>query len=342
MFWIEDGHDNCIADDCGSREHEEQWSPRIAGDSIRNGQTLGGAAQRENGGGPEAVENPTDKDDAADQVGEFSGTGKDCGPNAQSDDGGSRRLKARMDLGKLFEKEIVVRHGVKNARSRQDHAVGGAERGDENREGYDDLRFSAENDPDGSGGDGVAGGGARGAKRDEISDDSDDIEPSECERAEQESFRKGLLWIDHFAGAVRAELPAFVSPEDGNHSKAEIGKKAKAVQGRAESGRQIAGVSAKRDKDCAEDHDNADLDESRPVLQIGTLARAPNVDNGDYGDHGDREDGFSERGERNDFREMLGERARERGDGPAGDHEEETPAIEKSGDAAESVADEAV
>jgi len=101
-------------------------------------------------------------------------------------------------------------------------------------------------------------------------------------------------------------------------------------------------VPAKRDKDCAEDNDDADLDESRPVLKIGTFASAPHVHNGDYGDHGHREDGFFERGERKNFREMFREGARKRGDGAAGNHEKKTPPVKKSGDAAESVANETV
>ena len=71
--------------------------------------------------------------------------------------------------------------------------------------------------PTACGGDGVAGGCASGAESDEIGDYGDDIEPCEDQRAEQEGAGEGFLRVDDFAGAVGAELPAFVGPEDGDH-----------------------------------------------------------------------------------------------------------------------------
>ncbi len=101
-------------------------------------------------------------------------------------------------------------------------------------------------------------------------------------------------------------------------------------------------MAAEREQDGAENDDDADFDEGGPILQVGAFAGSPDVDGGDDGDHDDREDRFSQRGERNDFREVFGERAGERGDGTAGDDQEQAPAVEKSGDAAETIANEAV
>jgi len=72
-------------------------------------------------------------------------------------------LKARMNLSKLLEEEVIVGHGVENARSRENDAVGRAKGGDEDGERDDDLRVTAEDYGDRCSGDGIAGGGASGA-----------------------------------------------------------------------------------------------------------------------------------------------------------------------------------
>ena len=131
-------------------------------------------------------------------------------------------MKARMDLGKFLEEEIVVGHGVENASGGKDDAVGGAEGGDEDREGDDDFSSAAEDDADRRGGNRIARGSAGRAERDKVSDYRDDVETRERERAEQESARESFLGIDDFAGAVGAELPAFVGPKNGDHGESEV------------------------------------------------------------------------------------------------------------------------
>ncbi len=97
-----------------------------------------------------------------------------------------------------------------------------------------------------------------------------------------------------------------------------------------------------REKNGAEDDDDADFDERGPILQVGTAAGAPDVDGGDNADHQDGNDGFSCGRERDDFCEVFAEDAREGSDRGAGDDQKEAPDIEKSGHAAEGVADIAV
>jgi len=92
----------------------------------------------------------------------------------------------------------------------------------------------------------------------------------------------------------------------------------------------------------AENHDDADFDKGGPVLEVGAFAGAPDVHSGDYGNHDDGEDRFSQGGERDDLCEVLREGASQGGDGAAGDDQEEAPAVEKSRDAAEAVADETI
>src|SRR5260370_24304516 len=75
--------------------------------------------------------------------------------------------------------------------------------------------------------------------------------------------------------------------------------------------------------------DDSDFDQVGPVLQVGAFGGAPDVDGGDDGDHGDGDRGGFEGRERDDFGEIAGEGAGERGYGAAGNHQEQAPAIEK-------------
>src|SRR5579864_1399240 len=101
-------------------------------------------------------------------------------------------------------------------------------------------------------------------------------------------------------------------------------------------------MATEHQKDGAENDDDADFDEGGPVLEVGAFARTPDVDASDDPNHHDRQDSLAEGGERNDFREVLRESAGQGSDGTAGDDQEQAPAIEKSRDAAEGVADKAV
>src|SRR6266404_538063 len=99
---------------------------------------------------------------------------------------------------------------------------------------------------------------------------------------------------------------------------------------------------SEREQHGAEHDDDSGFDERGPVLQVGAFARAPHVDGGDHGDHGYGDAGGFEGRQRDDFGEIAREGAGERGDGAAGDHQKQTPAIEEGGDAAKAVADEDV
>src|SRR5271169_3482968 len=88
----------------------------------------------------------------------------------------------------------------------------------------------------------------------------------------------------------------------------------------------------------AENDDNAHLDESGPVLKVGALARAPDVDDGDDSDHQDGGDGLLDGRDRKNAGKIFAEGTRECGDGAAGDHEEEAPAVEKGRETAEAIA----
>src|SRR5580698_378271 len=99
---------------------------------------------------------------------------------------------------------------------------------------------------------------------------------------------------------------------------------------------------AEREEHGAENGYGSGFDERGPVLQVGAFAGAPDVDGGDDGDHRDCYEFCGGWRKRDDFGEVAREGVRERGDGAAGDNEEERPSIEERGDAAESVANEAV
>src|SRR4029077_9319317 len=105
-------------------------------------------------------------------------------------------------------------------------------------------------------------------------------------------------------------------------------------------GGNLASVMSEREQHSAENDDDPELDERGPVLQVRAFAGAPDVDGRDDGDHryGNYR-GFDGR-ERNDLGQIACEGAGERGHGPAGDHQKQTPAIEERRHAAEAIADE--
>src|SRR5882724_3718683 len=116
---VAEGEKNGVANDGGCGEDEDEWSPRIAGNAVGNGPALRGTADGKDGRGAEAIENPTDKNHAADEFAERAertGRDKDARPYAQADDGSSGRLKARVNFGEFLEEKIVIGHGVENAR----------------------------------------------------------------------------------------------------------------------------------------------------------------------------------------------------------------------------------
>src|SRR6266436_6156044 len=164
---VAEGEKNGVANDGCRSEDEDEGRPRIAGNAIGNGLALRGAADGKDGRGAEAVENPPDKNHAADELAERAErTGRDqhARPYAQADDGSSGRLKARVNFGEFLEEKIVIGHGVENARRGEQNAIGGAEGGNQDRERNDFLGPWAEDLADGVGGDRVTGGHARGAE----------------------------------------------------------------------------------------------------------------------------------------------------------------------------------
>src|SRR5271169_6835636 len=103
--------------------------------------------------------------------------------------------------------------------------------------------------------------------------------------------------MDHFAGAVGAELPALVRPQHRDHGETEGGDERMTSEGRIHRRVNFRGVFAvpesEDDEDAAKEHDDADFDEGGDILEIGTFARAPDVDESNGGDHKDRDDEFT-------------------------------------------------
>ena len=96
-----------------------------------------GATNGKNGRCAEAVKNPADEDDPFDELleaTEFARANQYCGPNAQSHKGNDRGAKFFVNDGQLLKEQVIVSHGVENARGGEDHAVGGAEGGDQDGE----------------------------------------------------------------------------------------------------------------------------------------------------------------------------------------------------------------
>jgi len=290
---VAEGEIDGVGDYGGGGQDKEEWGKRVAGDAVGKGHASGCAAKGKNGSGGEAVEDPADEDDATGELGKFPNADEHCGPDAKSDDSCGRSMKARVDFGELFEKEIVVGHGVEDARRGEDDAVGGAEGGDEDRGGDDFAGPGSEHNGNGSGSNGVTGGGSRRAERDKIGADGEDVKGDKDQRPQEKGARKAFLWFADFSGAVSTELPTFVGPKHGNHGQAKGGSEGEAVLRGAEGGRNFGGVTAERKQNGAEKDDEASLDHRGPVLDVGAFARAPDVDCGDDGDDEDRSEGLS-------------------------------------------------
>lgn len=137
-------------------------------------------------------------------------------------------------------------------------------------------------------------------------------------------------------------MPAFVSPKNRDHGKTEIGPDAGAMLGGSQGRRNLVAMMAKDEKQSAENNDDADFDEGGPILQVGAFASAPNVDGSDDSNHHDGDGRLSQGRKREHGGEVLTEDAGQSSYGAAGDDKKETPAVEKSGEAAKAVANVAI
>src|SRR5882762_2278250 len=165
---VAEGEVNSIADDGGGDKNKDEGCPRIAGNAIGNGVACRGAANGENGGGSETVEDPPDKDHAADQAAEraqLTGTNQNYRPYTKSDNRGCWRLEPWMDFREFPEKKLVIGHCVENPRGGEDHAVGRAEGGNEDGERHDAARPVPEDRGNRRGSYSVAGGHVLGTER---------------------------------------------------------------------------------------------------------------------------------------------------------------------------------
>src|SRR6266849_2680327 len=186
LVGIAEGEENGVAHDGRCGEDEDEWRPGIAGNAVGNGLALRGTADGKDGRGAEAVENPADKNHAADELAEGAertGRDKDAGPYAQADDGGGGGLKARVNFGEFLEEKIVIGHGVEDAGRGEQDAIGGAERRNQDRECNDFAGPGAKDMADGGSGDGVAGGHAGGADGEQVRHDGEKIETDKNQRA---------------------------------------------------------------------------------------------------------------------------------------------------------------
>ncbi len=68
-----DGGVDGVADDGEGGEDEQDWRPGIPGHAIGNGFARIGAADGEDAGGAESIENPSDEDGATGQLREACG-----------------------------------------------------------------------------------------------------------------------------------------------------------------------------------------------------------------------------------------------------------------------------
>src|SRR5260370_13383840 len=143
FFWVAESEIDCVANDGRGGQNKDKRRPRIARNAIGYGTACPRAANGENGQPAQSIKDPANENDPADEFREFARGSKDGGPHTECDDRGRGRLETRMNLGQLFEEEVIVGHGVEDARGGENHAVGGAGRGDEDGEGKDELVIAA-------------------------------------------------------------------------------------------------------------------------------------------------------------------------------------------------------
>src|SRR6266850_7324340 len=89
LVGVAEGEKDGVAHDGCGGEDEDEWGPGIARNAVGNGLALRGAADGKDGCGTESVENPTDKNHAADELAERAeriGRDKDARPYTQADD----------------------------------------------------------------------------------------------------------------------------------------------------------------------------------------------------------------------------------------------------------------
>ncbi len=111
------------------------------------------------------------------------------------------------------------------------------------------------------------------------------IQASEQQRTGEKRTGESFLRIEDFAGAVGAELPSLVSPQDRDHRQTEIGEERESALRGAYRGRNFASVMPQSEKHNTEDDDDSNLDESGPILEVSALACAPDIYDGHNGDH---------------------------------------------------------
>ena len=121
-----------VRDDGSGGEDEKKWRDRVAQHFVGERDRAGAeapmrTAERKNGRGSQTVKNPAYEYYATDKFGEFSGGNQDARPYAERDHSGGRSLKSWVNFRQFFEEEIIVGHGVENARRGKHNAVGGAE-----------------------------------------------------------------------------------------------------------------------------------------------------------------------------------------------------------------------
>jgi hypothetical protein len=214
---IAEGQVDGVANKSSGDKDKEERRPGIAGDAIGNCLALRSAPDWENGSGAKTIENPADKNYPADQFREFSRACKDSRPDPQCDNRGGRSLKARVDFREFLEEEIVIGHSVEHAGSGEYDAIGRAKGRDQDGEGDKDRGAATEDCGNGSSADGVTRGGGGRPEGDQVGKNRGEIEGRKDQRAEKKRLREVFLRVDYFRGTVRAELPAFVSPENGHH-----------------------------------------------------------------------------------------------------------------------------
>src|SRR5216684_3851050 len=241
---VEEGENDSVADDGGCSQDEDERRPGVAGNAIGDHLAMRSAAERKDRRSAETIKNPPDKNHPADKLGKFPRAGQDGRPDPERHDRSGGGMKARMNFGEFFEKEIVIGHRVEDPRRGENYTVRRTKGRDENGERDEFPGPRTEDSGDGGGSDGVAGSGDGWAEGKKISQDGDEIESNEDQRSEKKRARERFLRLDHLAGAVGAELPAFVGPQNSDHAEAEVGKKREAALGSSESGRQVGGMAA--------------------------------------------------------------------------------------------------
>lgn len=167
-------------------------------------------------------EDPCGKNEERIELLEGSGERQQSGYCAQKNQGATWSVKARMNASREFEENAVTSHGERNARTRQDDDMQGAEGGDSHCQGQRSSSTGASEGLDDIRSDVLRGGDRserQGTKVDEV---RHEVKADDGEKSENDGARDIFLRFENLFAEIAEVIEAVVGPH-GGHERGENG-----------------------------------------------------------------------------------------------------------------------